>query len=214
MNKIVFSCQDSQLRFVINDLVEDGYSVVQNALAPTTIEQLKLFAQAGRAAGKFKPATIGKNQHHHRDDQVRGDHSWWIDDWAAQPALEEMRVVVATIMADAHRELYLPTQRFEGHFAVYPPGTGYRAHLDQHAGSRDRHISVVLYLSDLEPNDGGELKIHNTLKQPAANLIITPRSGTLVAFLSAKILHEVLATHKERWSLSGWIRNAEEGFTR
>ena len=35
---------------------------------------------------------------------------------------------------------------------------------------------------------------------------VEPRAGTLVAFLSEKIPHEVLAATRERYSIAGWFR--------
>ncbi|HVJ65731.1 MAG TPA: 2OG-Fe(II) oxygenase [Bdellovibrionota bacterium] len=199
----------TKLEQIMQDLCERGYSITPQALHPASIDQLKLFARSAHEAGHFKPASIGREGSLQLATKIRGDLSLWVDNWKQIPALEEFHLLVTKIMESARRELYLSVKRFEGHFAVYPPGAGYRAHLDQHNTSHHRQISLVLYLSDLGEDEGGELKIHNTLHESNTNITVRPTSGTLVAFLSGKIVHEVLPTTAERWSLTGWIRDDE-----
>jgi SM-20-related protein len=98
-------------------------------------------------------------------------------------------------------------QDFEGHYAAYPAGAGYARHMDRLRGDDRRVVSLVLYLNDAwDPEDGGELCLYSGEgeAQPAARL--APRGGTLVCFLSAHVPHEVMATRRTRWSLSGWFR--------
>ena len=87
---------------------------------------------------------------------------------------------------------------FEGHFAIYPEGTFYTAHLDRHAGTSDRVVTTILYLNpDWQPGDGGELKLWTTSgDKTGAFILIEPRLGTLVCFMAGDFWHEVLPTKK------------------
>jgi SM-20-related protein len=68
-------------------------------------------------------------------------------------------------------------------------------------------LSVVLYLNEgWQSQWGGRLRLW---PDPDAQVVATevePRAGTLVAFLSEKIPHEVLAATRERYSIAGWFR--------
>jgi SM-20-related protein len=198
---------DDDISQIMTDLCESGYSVFDNALSPDDIEQLCLYAEVSLEVGNFRAAAIGKDHNKSTHPEIRGDFSLWIENYNEVPSLKQFHDLVLRIMACAKKELFIPAKRFESHFAVYPVGAGYLPHYDQHQGANTRQLSIVLYLSDLNPGDGGELKLHNTLTTSSANIIVTPERGKLVIFVSEKILHEVLPTKKKRWSLTGWIRS-------
>jgi SM-20-related protein len=62
----------------------------------------------------------------------------------------------------------------------------------------------VFYLNaDWQEGNGGELVIYNG---ESGVSIIQPELGTLVLFLS-EIEHEVLPTHRDRKSVTGWMLN-------
>ena len=106
-----------------------------------------------------------------------------------------------------NRVLMLGLFDFEGHLAVYPPGTYYRKHLDQFKGVGLRTVTCVLYLNrDWSEEDGGQLRIYTDPEDQGRYQEITPRGGTLVTFLSARFLHEVLPARRERISVAGWFR--------
>lgn len=113
---------------------------------------------------------------------------------------------------ELNRSLYLGLVDFEGHFAVYPKGGFYKAHLDRHRETSDRIVSVILYLNaDWKPGDGGELKLWITPGNKEGDfIIIEPRMGTLVCFLSEDFWHEVLPAEKTRASITGWFRGRAE----
>lgn len=59
-------------------------------------------------------------------------------------------------------------KRLEGHLAVYPPGSHYSRHVDQHVGSRHRLVSCILYLNPpgWREEDGGQLRMY--VEHPSA----------------------------------------------
>ncbi len=51
---------------------------------------------------------------------------------------EGMEKLGEAIRIALHRGLFLGVVDFEGHFAVYPPGTFYKPHIDRHRETQDR----------------------------------------------------------------------------
>jgi SM-20-related protein len=64
-------------------------------------------------------------------------------------------------------------------------------------------LSCIVYLNDAwDARDGGALRLH--LRGGARDVL--PVGGTLVAFLSDRVEHEVLAATRERLSVAAWFR--------
>jgi SM-20-related protein len=106
-----------------------------------------------------------------------------------------------------NRELFLGLFDFEGHMAIYPPGSFYRKHLDQFQDVAQRKVSAILYLNDgWQAEDGGQLRIYLEESADSDSIDVLPRGGTLVCFLSERFYHEVLPATRERLSVTGWFR--------
>jgi len=107
-----------------------------------------------------------------------------------------------------NQRFFLGLFSFEGHFAIYPEGAFYKPHLDRHDGTKDRVVTVVLYLNEnWQPGDGGELKLWTSADGvKGAFELVEPRMGTLVCFLAGEFWHEVLPANKTRMSITGWFR--------
>jgi len=117
-------------------------------------------------------------------------------------ALESLRVTL-------NRELFLGLFDYEAHLALYPPGSYYKKHLDQFRGIGLRTVTATFYLNaDWQPEHGGQLRLY-TDSTEKHYLDILPVAGTLVTFLSAEYLHEVLPANRERLSITGWFRRRE-----
>lgn len=74
-----------------------------------------------------------------------------------------------------------------------------------------RKIAYIAYLSDLEPIDGGSLRLYNIKKplQPIKKII--PRFNSFACFrVSAKSLHDVweVKFNKKRLTLGGWFNGS------
>ena len=91
----------------------------------------------------------------------------------------------------------------EMHYAIYPPGAGYARHRDRFRDDDARVLSCIAYLNDgWRAGDGGALRMH--LDGGARD--VAPAGGTLVAFLSDRVEHEVLPARRDRIAVSGWFR--------
>ncbi|WP_082468488.1 2OG-Fe(II) oxygenase [Pedobacter sp. R20-19] len=92
---------------------------------------------------------------------------------------------------------------YEFHYTLYEPGTYYAKHIDQFQNNGSRQYSMIMYLNaDWKTEDGGELCIY----QNETPQNISPDSGKSVFFRSSDLLHEVLVTHKQRMSITGWLK--------
>ena len=111
---------------------------------------------------------------------------------------------IERLRSGLNERLQLGAFELELHWALYPPGTRYALHVDQPRGSRARIVSLVLYLNeDWTAHDGGALRLHLGAGDTRD---VLPRGGTLVAFASEGLAHEVLAARRERLALTGWLR--------
>jgi len=102
-----------------------------------------------------------------------------------------------------NRTLYLGLYETENHFAMYPPGSFYRRHIDRFRDDDRRVVSSILYLNEQWlPQHGGALRL--LLKDGPTD--VDPVANRLVLFMSDQVEHEVLVTHAQRLSLTGWFR--------
>lgn len=192
---------------MIENLIQNGYWVDQNFLSPETVTRVQAeMAEFSKHAG-FGPAGIGQHQ---RVEAVRGDQTHWWDVGALSSVQTEIFSKLEAIKNRLNEELFLGLWDFEAHYAIYPVGTFYKTHLDQFQNDDRRVLSVVMFFnSDWDINrDGGGLELESLSGE---KIIISPSEGTLVCFLSEKIPHQVLETHRERKSLAGWFRKRARG---
>ena len=193
---------------LLEGLIENSWVEQRNWLPDSQVTELREWAQAARHRGDFRAAGIGRAAD--KQAEVRGDEILWIQpDQGA--SLQKIWQAFEGLRLQLNQELYLGIDHFELHFAVYPPGRAYAAHIDQARGSHllsgERVVSAVLYLNpDWQMVDAGELIILESDQPKIESARVMPLGGTLVLFRSDTILHEVRAPERERWSLTGWFR--------
>ncbi len=152
-----------------------------------------LAAQVGRA-GTLTVATA-----------LRGDSIAWFDQDALVPVEAEAMAMINSLRAALNKALYIGAVDTECHYARYPCGTFYKTHLDRFGNHDLRVVSLIFYLNARwRDHEGGELVIHSQSGDFFERVM--PRSGTMVAFLSAQFPHEVLPATRPRLALSGWMR--------
>jgi SM-20-related protein len=188
-------------------LAEQGWCAMADFIPPPLVGRLAIEADEAWKAGEFRPAGVGRGDELRVRPQIRNDRVRWLQPGcysAAQLAyleqLEQLRQAI-------NRTLFLGLFDFEGHLAVYPPGSYYRRHLDQFRNVGQRTVTVILYLNNAwSDGDGGQLRIFTDPDDPRQHVEILPTGGTLVTFLSARFPHEVLPAVRDRLSLTGWFR--------
>lgn len=192
---------------IARELAESGWSVCADFLPAAHVHALAAELRERFTHGEFRAAGVGSGQRHRLQPELRGDQVHWLDEHAQTTAQAAYFSALEDLRCAINRELFLGLFRFEGHMAVYPPGSFYRRHLDQFQYDGQRKVSAILYLNpDWRELDGGQLRIYldDTADAPYAD--IAPRGGTLVCFLSERFYHEVLPATRERLSLTGWFR--------
>ena len=172
----------------------------------------KLFEQAlsRHHKGLTTAASIGLKQQQQRVEEIRGDHIAWIQDWKESDELETYQKFLEELRQSLCQSLLIALKRFEVHFSVYPEGTFYKKHLDQHRDSKHRQVSCVYYLSPWKEGNGGQLKVYPKDK---AAFEIEPLEGRFVCFISGELPHEVLKTQAPRCALTGWYRDDSDYLT-
>ncbi len=152
--------------------------------------------------GLLQAAQVGKGLRKKQVADIRSDKIFWIDNFVSERGLF-LKEFYEGLQLIALRDLYLPSKRFECHFAKYEKGSFYKLHRDRHAEKPGRLLTCVLYLTDWKTNGGGELVLYD---EELRKVVIHPEPGRVVVFDSA-LEHEVAKSFGDRWSLTGWVRS-------
>ncbi|WP_420995501.1 2OG-Fe(II) oxygenase [Cupriavidus sp. 30B13] len=198
----------SELENLFAALEAQGWAVSDHLVGAELAAGLHGESRAAWEAGLFHPARVGRGEGTARAEDIRGDSILWLGDLTAGPATREFQAWAAEFRRALNGRYFLGLKREEFHFSHYPVGTAYKKHLDQHRATRDRQVSLVLYLNDeWGEHDGGELAIYPPgAADGAAPHRVLPRLARLAVFRSDLIPHEVLPCRRTRWALTGWFR--------
>jgi SM-20-related protein len=192
---------------IIDDLAEQGWSVLPQFIPQTLTLQLAQECRDRAKKGALNPAGVGRGSQQQVLEGVRGDHIQWLEPGQSS-VTDEFLDRLEALRCELNQSLYLGLEDFEGHFALYPPGSFYKRHVDRFRDDDRRTVTAVLYLNpDWQDEDGGALRLYLDGDKP---LDVLPEAGTLVVFMSADLHHEVLLTQRERLSLTGWFRRRSD----
>ncbi|MCU6433118.1 2OG-Fe(II) oxygenase [Undibacterium sp. Jales W-56] len=196
---------------LINHLVEHGWA--RQAIFLGTDLTLALAAECrGLSDQKLlriaKTGRVAKSDTHVQtqaktEAQFRSDQISWLT--AGQSlACDQYLLLMESLRQRLNRDLFLGLDDYESHFAFYAPGAFYAQHRDRFQDDDRRTISVVIYLNqDWQTEQGGALRLH---LNESESLDIAPEASSMILFLSASMLHEVLPATRDRLSLAGWFR--------
>jgi len=192
---------------VADALSDEGYIVIPYALNDDVLHGLQQRVTR-LSSEQWLRAGVGRNTDYQQNKKIRSDSIFWIskDDPQELAFLQEMEV----LRQGLNQRLYMGLFDFESHFATYPKGAYYQKHVDALRGRSNRVLSVILYLNEgWSDEDGGELLMYlenqeGQQEEPIQRVV--PELGTMVVFLSEKFPHEVLESHRQRYSLAGWFR--------
>lgn len=191
-----------QLSMLAN-LSEHGWSQHQLFLPETLRSSLASECASLAASGALKSAGVGRAASLTLQTAIRGDQILWLNPGQSQ-ACDDYLAIMESLRLLLNQHFYLGLEEYESHFAFYTPGNSYRQHLDRFRDDDSRTVSVVIYLNqDWLSEQGGALRLH---PQGLASLDVSPIGATMVLFLSAEMLHEVLPATRDRLSLTGWFR--------
>lgn len=191
-----------KLNQLVNGLVEKGWFYQKYFVSQELVRQLQLVCWERSESGIFHKAAIGSGQNKTIVENIRSDKIAWLSEDETNIAVKQYQSLLNEVKSKINQELFMGLDGYECHFAIYPEGSFYKAHLDRFKNSSKRAVTFICYLNpDWKTGDGGELKLH----LDEGDIITEPVGGSVVCFLSDKILHEVLVSKKERMSLTGWF---------
>ena len=186
----------------VDKLAQDDYIIIDDFIPESLYYQIRSFLLHQRDEEEFSKAGIGALGEYQIKNSVRGDFVYWLDaqrDQALAPFFELTQELISKL----NRYCFVSLGGSEFHLAYYPPGTYYHRHLDQFRERSNRVISMVLYLNEnWKPGDGGELKI---FRPDGNDVLCEPHARRCIIFKSDVVEHEVLLTHTDRYSLTGWL---------
>lgn len=194
---------------IIDGILTDGYGVMDDFLTPDEVRTLAKRLRDRRAAGQFRAAGMG-NQQVTVENSVRGDEILWLDEATATPDETVFLQRIGAFVQYVNQTCYLGLREYEFHYALYPPGTFYKRHLDQFRSDSRRKLSVICYLNDnWQEEDGGQLALFLPQDDRTERRVtVSPLGGRLVCFESGRLEHEVLPATRERLSVTGWLKTA------
>lgn len=193
---------------ITDSLADRGWMVAPGFLTNDEARGLTRECEAAWESGGFQRAGVGRADGLAIREDIRRDHVLWLDEAAGDPAQFAWQEKIHALRQHLNRHLFLGLQDYESHFAIYPEGGFYKAHLDRHQNTRSRIVTVILYLNEhWQPGDGGELKMWTDRGEKDGPFeIVEPLMGTVVIFLAGDFWHEVLPSNKPRMSVTGWLR--------
>jgi SM-20-related protein len=188
-----------------------GWAVMPMSLVGEDGSHLRKECAAAYENGAFRRAGVGRGDSLQVREDIRRDEVMWIESGETSAHQTAYLARLELLRLALNQRFFLGLFNYEGHFAIYPEGAFYKAHLDRHAGTRDRIVTVILYLNEgWMPGDGGELKLWTSPEgREGAFVLVEPRMGTMVCFMAENFWHEVLPATKQRMSITGWFRQRE-----
>jgi len=207
-----------------------GVAIVDNTVEMDVIrkarDELKELEEMGQVTASKDPCNVGAcSVWLHLDVEEEKQK--------VPPALrdlcERLLGLPAALLAMADAEsIKAPGLRVHPHImaATYRKGAEYHCHKDSYSGTdNQRMVTILLYLNDWQPGDGGELRLFaEKPMEPSAPLgsaglvkesttapdheiftDVAPLSGRLVFFRSREVWHAVREPRQQRWALTLWV---------
>lgn len=193
---------------MLEELGDKNWARSSQVFSSEFCRQLALECQKKYAEGELQAAAIGRGVSKTTQTSIRGDFTQWLTEDSESLLEQDFMRSLRDISQELNAFFYLGLKRFESHFALYPPGSGYDKHVDNHRGSGARKITFILYLNESwKPGDGGELSMYDPENPESRLTQIFPVLGTFVLFRSDLFPHQVEKSFQPRLSLTGWFRD-------
>lgn len=200
--------ENPQYERIIEDLLARQYSVVEDFFTEEDVSVLRQSLIEKHEEDAFKKAAIGNRVNEIIVKSIRGDVILWIDELKANVAEQLFFNKINSFINYLNKTCFLGILHKEFHYALYPTGTFYKRHIDTFQNDDRRKLSFVCYLNEdgWLPENGGELVLYLDENGQETEKIIYPFPGRVVIFESQVIEHEVKPVHKERLSITGWLK--------
>jgi SM-20-related protein len=194
----------NQFETLVQQLLDREYGVIDDFMMPMDFVQLRQHMLQYLERDELKPAGIGQRDNFQQNDAIRNDRIRWLDDHTKLGGERDYLEKIERLMRFLNETCFTGLRSVECHYAVYGIGSFYKKHLDQFQSDSGRRYSIILYLNDhWTPADGGQLVLYKSDEK----IEIFPNGNRFVFFESDKLEHEVLPANRERWSITGWMKN-------
>jgi SM-20-related protein len=199
---------ETAIENIVNTVYQSQFALQDNFICAQDVLALREKIELLEKNKQLKQAGIGKNSDYLTNPEIRSDAISWLeqdDEFLNSVFFSKIN----ELQLQLNRRLYLGLNDHEFHFAFYKPGTFYKKHRDAFKSDDARKITVILYLNtNWQKADGGELQLFLEKGDP---IIIEPLAGRLLVFES-HMEHEVLESHANRYSITGWLKNKSRLF--
>ena len=188
---------------LIDSFINDRVGIAEHFLNESLAGHLRENLTALFDQNKMQLGGTGKNALVDRNNLVRGDSIHWLDRAHNDVHENSFFDLMDRFVKYLNENCYTGINNYEFHYTLYAPGTFYKKHIDRFQNNDSRKFSMIMYLNtDWISEDGGELCIHHETGLQK----ISPVNGKVVFFKSNELEHEVLMTHKNRMSITGWLK--------
>ncbi len=195
---------------IITDIASQKYSIVEDFFLKNEVQLLRQSLLQKHEEHAFKKAAIGNRLNETIQKAIRGDVILWIDETTANETEQLFFNKMNDLIHYLNTTCFLGILHKEFHYAIYPVGTFYKRHIDTFQNDDRRKLSFVCYLNEdgWLPENGGELTLYlnNSQDSEITEKTIYPLPGRVVIFESQIIEHEVKLVHKDRLSITGWLK--------
>ncbi|MFN5136425.1 MAG: 2OG-Fe(II) oxygenase [Chitinophagaceae bacterium] len=188
---------------IINSYLEDNIGIDSNFLSITLANGLHQNILQLQQDEQMQHANIGNDKIKDNNQKIRSDKIYWMDKSHNNAFENEFLQLAENFIEHLNSTCYTGINAYEFHYAVYEEGTYYKRHKDQFKNNNSRKYSLINYLNHnwLE-EDGGQLLVY----QNDGVQKIQPQSQTAVFFKSSEMEHEVVLAHRQRMSITGWLK--------
>ena len=195
---------EARFERMVQQILGQNWAVIDDLWPPKMLSALCQQLKALSAAESLRQAAIGGSDRATIHLDIRSDLIAWWPDAPTDPHQQAYLDRIDALSAYLNRTCFAGIRNREFHFAIYPPGARYARHIDDFQNKNARLFSLITYLNvGWQPEHGGELLIYGEDDLPVT---VEPVFGRTVMFPSAEIEHEVLRSHKDRMSVTGWMR--------
>jgi len=188
---------------LIDSFIVDKVGIAENFLSVPLAAHLKDNLIGLFENKKLLNAGVGNDTVVNQNKLIRSDVIYWLDRNHNNQHENDFFDLMDEFVVYLNRTCYTGITGYEFHYTLYESGTFYKKHIDQFQSNGSRQYSMIMYLnSNWKVEDGGALRIYHADEEQD----ISPDNGKSVFFKSSDLAHEVLLTHKQRMSITGWLK--------
>jgi SM-20-related protein len=193
---------------ILASIEQHGYYIQRDMITHTDAAALRALMEIRYQNDQFKKAGVGRGASFVINEQIRKDSILWIETEPKEALVKSYLATITSLISLLNRYFFLPLKDIELMYAIYEKGSYYKKHRDRFEHHQHRFFTMVLYLTDWQLGDGGELVLY----ADNGSIKVNPIAGTFIIFRS-EMEHEVLPAAARRFSITGWVIDVPIGLT-